>query len=171
MADNNTNSRVLTDKFAMLVCSAHQMEKADEKIYRMMVKKAFTDELSKCLSPISTDYLQHIQRIKLIRRLIREKEQAPTSKLERLKLSFKKPDFQQDLEMFELALRYQHEKLAIYEILHPLAVNLNHEIEVELIAQTIEDHRNTNKWLRQIVQNIIIPNLKIEEPSKKKVEK
>lgn len=170
MAHKGDQLHVWNEKFSMLISSVQLMEKEHEKVYRRIVKSAFTDELSKCLSPVSTDYVQHIQRLKLIGKRTKYKgTQSPMPKKE--KVSFKKPDFVQDLEMIEMTLKYQHRKLAIYEFLHPLAVNLELETAAEIIAQTLEDHRNTNKWLRQIAQNIILPSLSANARDVKNVPK
>jgi len=49
-------------------------------------------------------------------------------------------------------------------MLYPMAVNLNLTQEATLLEQTITDNRNTNTWLRQIIQNIIAPQIAKKRP-------
>lgn len=157
---------LLEEKFSNFIVRVEKLEKMQAKHYRKIVKAAFTDELSKCLDPVSTDYLQHLQRLKLTKKTVTAKPTANVPTAVDEKISIKKPSFQQDLAFIEFALACQHQKLALYEFLHPLAVNLKAEIAAEMIQQTINDNRNTNKWLRQIVQNIIVPSLAVDEEIK-----
>lgn len=160
------NFPLLEEKFSNLLFAVEKIEKAQAKSYRKMVKSAFTDELSKCLDPVSTDHLQHLQRLKLINKSVKVKPSVGKLAKTTEVIHYKKPSFQQDIEIIETALKCQHEKLALYEFLHPLAVNLKVDIAAEMIQQTIVDNRNTNKWLRQITQNIIVPSLAVDEEIK-----
>lgn len=157
---------LLEEKFSNLLAAVAQLEKSQAKIYRKIVKSAFTDELSKCLDPVSTDQVQHLQRIQLIKKTVQVKPSADKIASTTEKVRVKKASFQQDIDLIALALKCQHDKLALYEFLHPLAVNLKADIAAEMIQQTIADNRNTNKWLRQIVQNIIVPSLAVDEEIK-----
>lgn len=123
-----------------------------------MERKAYSAELSKCLSPDQTQIQTHIERLKLTRqslKLKREKQEL----MEFEKPKFGKPSAVQDLEIVQCALYFQCQKLAIYEFLHPLLSAFDFHTPAELIEQTITDHRNTNTWLRQIVQHVVCPML------------
>ncbi|MDQ8051946.1 MAG: DUF892 family protein [Pedobacter sp.] len=153
------NTLELQTLFASRITQIEQLEKLSEKKYAKLRAAAHTDELAKCLDPVSTDIIAHCKRIKLIKKLI------PKTDLSINQLPF--PTFQprrtaspeQDILIIEYALNIQSQKLAIYELLHPIAKALNLASAAELIAQTIEDDRNTNTWLRQIIQNTIVPEL------------
>ncbi len=162
MTETSTESKHLSETFSNAILQLLQMERELSKIYNRMVKVAYTDELSKCLSPVSTDQVQHIQRLNLIIQSFESKPLRTIKGAKKEPVKFKRAHFEQDISIIELALNYQHEKLARYELLHPIAVSLKMEIEADLIKQTIEDNWNTNKWLRQIIQNIIVPSL-VEE--------
>ena len=124
-----------------------------------MAKSAYADEVRQCLSPPSNDSEQHLARIKLIKTAIKTKA-SPTRETEKTMTSkFGPATPQQDLEIASIALKFQHEKLANYEMMHPIAFALQLEPVASLVEQTIADHKNTNAWLHQIVQNIIVPEL------------
>lgn len=150
----------LAVNFASYIEVIIDLEKKGAKIYLKLVKKAFTPELTKALSPISTDCEQHLSRLKLIKLATKGidteliKENIPV-----YDVKITKPDTAQDVKIISYALRFQHLKLAYYEILYPMAVNLNLTQEASLLEQTITDNRNTNTWIRQIIQNIIAPQI------------
>ncbi|MFI5453405.1 DUF892 family protein [Pedobacter sp. UC225_61] len=145
--------------FAQRILQVEQLEKLSAKKYVQLAKAAHTDELAKCLNPESTDIPAHQQRISLIKKLIPKTEkpeiQHPLSPFQ----VKSKGSLNQDLILIEYALQVQNQKLALYELLHPIAVALGLETVPSLIEQTISDNRNTNTWLRQIIQNIISPQL------------
>lgn len=155
---NSANTTPLQQQFTTLLSSVQVLEKKTAKIFEKMAKAAYTPELTKCLSPISTDIEKHIERINLIIKSCRiqlPKVNKPMVTNERLG----KPTAEQDLKIIAEALKFQHLKLAYYEFLHPVAAAEGMNIEATLIEQTISDQRNTNTWLRQIVQNILAPVL------------
>ncbi|MFD0941052.1 DUF892 family protein [Pedobacter boryungensis] len=155
----NSNNSSLHQFFAQRIDQAEKLEKFSEKKYAKLTKVAHTDELAKCLHPESTDILAHQQRLSLIKKLVPKTSQLEI-KYELPVLQLKsKANPTQDLLIIENALNIQNQKLAIYELLHPIAVALNLETVPALIEQTISDNRNTNTWLRQIVQNIVAPIL------------
>lgn len=150
----------LAINFASYIEVIIDLEKQGAKIYSKLVKKAYTPELTKALSPISTDCEQHIGRLKLIKLATKGidieliKENIPI-----YDVKITKPDTAKDVKIISYALRFQHLKLAYYEMLYPMAVNLSLIQEATLLEQTITDNRNTNTWLRQIIQNIIAPQI------------
>ena len=145
-------------QFNTLLDQILQLEKLIGKAYLKFEKTAFTDELAKCLSPTSTDGPAHLQRLKLITASFATNGTA-TEKLPALSISIGKKSMANDLQLIAVALGLQNQKLAIYEMLHPLASGLALTPIAQLIEQTITDNRNTNTWLRQIIQNIIVPKL------------
>ncbi|MGF1924351.1 MAG: DUF892 family protein [Bacteroidia bacterium] len=144
----------VSQKFNELLFDIYQLEKQLVKVYAKMEKLAFVDELRKCLSPVSTDSLKHLERLELMK-----PSKGKASPIRPKALPLKTPTLVQDLHIIALALEFQNQKLAIYELLHPIASALDLQSETQLIEQTITDHRNTNTWLRQIVQNIVVPKL------------
>lgn len=153
------DDHILQQKLANELAKIINLEQQLIKVYQKLEKAAFTDELVKCLSPVSTDSLQHLQRVKLIKSTIRQKPKDIEKFDLKINTKLKKPHLAQDLDIINFALAFQNLKLGIYEFLHPLAVSLKLEIEANLIEQTITDNRNTNIWLRQIIQNIVSPAL------------
>lgn len=151
---NETLRQLFIDHIAYL----ELIEKTLTKRYKKLEKSAFTDELAKCLSPISTDQEAHLKRLKLMRELLKGKPLSkPSFKHEENKLQ--KVTIDQDLLIIKEALGFQNHKLAIYEFLHPISIALALTSVPEMIEQTITDNRNTNTWLRQIIQNIVGPAL------------
>lgn len=149
----------LDQKFADCTFAVEHLEKQLVKTYLKMEKAAFSAELAKCLSPVSTESEQHLKRISLLK-LTFSKESPPTRSQELIQpIKLKKPSAVQDLDMISQALKLQHQKLGYYEFMHAIAVSLSLATEAELIEQTITDNRNTNTWLRQIVQHVIAPKL------------
>lgn len=151
---NKQQADYISDKFYELLFDIYQLEKQLVKVYTKMEKSAFVDELRKCLSPVSTDSEKHIERLELMKR-----SKGKASPIRPKALPLKTPTLLQDLHIVALALEFQNQKLAMYELLHPIASALDLQSETQLIEQTITDHRNTNTWLRQIVQNIVVPKL------------
>lgn len=145
---------LLQHQFVQTLGELFQFEKQCLSIYSKMEKKASTPELSKCLHPEQTQLASHIERLKLIKKSVGSKSTKPAIlQVENPKLH--SPNIQQDLEIVQTALTLQNRKLALYELLHPLAVATKLTMQAELIEQTIADNRHTNTWLRQIVQNVI----------------
>jgi ferritin-like metal-binding protein YciE len=145
---------VLTNKFTELLGEIKSLEKQLSPIYAKMERSSHSAELSKCLHPEQTQAISHLTRIKLIETSLKNKAaRQPQLALNKPKL--KTPSLQQDLDIIQAALSFQNQKLASYELLHPLAHALGNETHSGLIEQTITDNRNTNTWLRQIVQNVI----------------
>lgn len=137
------------------------MEKQTKKVYHKLEKASLTPELTKALTPEISDQPQHLARLKLIIKSIklgRTPETSPTVYLPQLKVNTKK-SVEQDLHIISHTLKWQNLKLAKYEFLYPLAKSLSSETEASLIEQTINDNRNTNTWLREIIKNIIVPIL------------
>jgi ferritin-like metal-binding protein YciE len=151
----------LMDQFGNALFILIKLEQQLSKIFVKLERTAFTPELTKALTPEISDQAQHLGRLKLICTSLKlkklngavNKEQIPQVKLSRKKSSM------QDLAMINYALQLQNLKLGHYEFIHSLAKGLAKEIESNLIEQTITDNRNTNTWLRQIIQNIIAPQL------------
>ena len=153
----------LMKKFSETLAAIESLEKKVNKSYQKMVRSSHTPELSKCLSPESTDSEKHMQRLRLIQASLGSKP-SPSRKNDLIPVpKFKKASAQQDLDIISHALNLQNQKLAHYELLHPVAHAMGLETESELIEQTITDNRNTNTWLRQIIQNIIGPSLQQTE--------
>ncbi len=150
------------EKFAESLANLHSHEKKLIAIYAKLEKAAHTPELSKCLSPVSTDNVQHLKRLALIKMSISLKSRIKPEMVNQPLIKIKKPSSHQDLDLVEYALILQNQKLAYYEFLHPIAVALALQKEAELIEQSISDNRNTNTWLRQIIQNILVPNFNTE---------
>ena len=166
MPKENTESlNPLLKKFKELLAEIESLEKQVNAIYRKFIKAVHTPELAKCLSPESTDSEKHLQRLKLIQASLGSKPTPNKSNDLPQIPKFKKASPQQDLAIIEPALNLQNQKLAHYELLHPLAHAMGLETESELIEQTITDNRNTNTWLRQIIQNIIAPSLRQTQSS------
>jgi len=94
--------------FASYIEVIVDLEKQGAKIYLKLVKKAFTPELTKALSPISTDCEQHLSRLKLIKlatkgiKVEEVKENIPT-----YDVKITKPDTAQDVKIIRYALRFQ----------------------------------------------------------------
>lgn len=154
---SSTTSSPLEDLFAAYLNQLEKLEKATAKIYKKLAKAALTAELCKCLAPLSTDIDKHIERIGLIKLTeLSGGKNSSTAAIEMV-IKLRKPTLEQDLQIISEAMRLQHQKLALYELLHPMAMVLNLSTEAELIEQTVTDDRNTNTWLRQIIQNIIAP--------------
>lgn len=154
-----THSDHLILKFNETIAAIYALEKKLIKPYQKLKDFAHTHELTKCLSPISTDSEQHLKRLELIRLSIGKKNSIKANAVALPVIKLKKASTEQDLDIIEYALNFQSCKLGYYEFLHPMAMALTLEIEAELIEQTITDNRNTNTWLRQIVKNIVIPKL------------
>jgi ferritin-like metal-binding protein YciE len=164
MPKENTKAvNPLSEKFKESLTEIDSLEKQVNKFYQKIVGVSQTPELAKCLYPESTDSEKHLQRLRLIQaslgsmpspNKINDLPQIP---------KFKKASPQQDLDIISYALKLQNLKLAHYELLHPIAHAMGLETESELIEQTITDNRNTNTWLRQIIQNIIGPSLQQTE--------
>jgi ferritin-like metal-binding protein YciE len=148
--------------FAQVLNHISLLEKQVVKLYEKLEKAAFTPELSKALSPNQTESEQHLQRLILIKELVKGQKIDKDSKPSHgsLKFSLKSSSTAQDLDMIAKVLELQNLKLSYYEFLHPIAVALDMETAASLIEQTITDNRNTNTWLRQIIQNVIIPVIK-----------
>ena len=153
-----SDQTVAFQKFADYLSAIEKLEKRLPKIYLKMEKAAFTPELAKCLDPESTESEQHLKRIGLLKTAIQQKGNV-TLAAEDLTIKLTKASIEQDLTIIATALKMQHQKLAYYELLHPLAAVLFLTTAAELIEQTISDNRNTCTWLRQIIQNIIVPKL------------
>lgn len=154
---------ILLKHFADGLLKLMATEKQLVKSYNRIQKAAVTAELVKALTPEISDQTQHLSRLKLIHSALPLGKLAlprPMESLPSLKLSAKKTA-EQDLLIIGHALKWQNLKLAHYEFLHPLAKGLGMETEATLLEQTISDNRNTNTWLRQIIQNILAPALKI----------
>lgn len=134
-----------------------KFEKQLAKVYQKMAKAAHTIELAQCLSPTATENPLHLKRLDLIRRATKGKPAAGVDIRPITPMKFKMASIQQDLEIAYHALIFQNEKLALYEFLHAVAQGMLLENEAGLIEQTITDYRNTNAWLHQIIQNIIVP--------------
>lgn len=149
----------LLQKFIETIASVDHLEKRQVKVYQKLEKAAHTPELTKCLSPLSTDSAQHLQRLALIKLSIGKKNSIQGVELALPPIQLKKSSAEQDLNLIERALSLQSQKLGYYEFLHPMAKALKLDNEAQLIEQTITDNRNTNTWLRQIVQNIVVPTL------------
>ena len=150
----------LAINFASYIEVILDLEKQGAKIYLKLVKKAHTPELTKALSPISTDCEQHLSRLKLIKLALKKIEPEIISEhIPVYDIKISKPGTAHDVKIISYALRFQHLKLAYYELLYPMAVNLNLTQEATLLEQTITDNRNTNTWLRQIIQNIVAPQI------------
>ncbi|MDQ7947417.1 MAG: DUF892 family protein [Pedobacter sp.] len=135
------------------------LEKKLGPMYHKLEKAAFAAELAKALSDEGTDHQAHLQRLLLIKQSGKFSLDAPKVVFGTELPSFKakKASPTQDLEIIALALYLQGLKLSSYELLHPLASSLGLEQEAVLLEQTINDHRNTNTWLRQLVQNVVVP--------------
>lgn len=152
------NDTPLVQQATAIIISLYQLEKQLSSVYAKMEKAAATDELAKCLSPISTDAIQHLERLKLLQQSLQIKSiTAATSKVSGSR--WKKSNLEQDLAIIKEALTFQNQKLAGYEMLHPMFCAMELTLQAELVEQTITDNRNTNTWLRQIVQNILSPQL------------
>jgi ferritin-like metal-binding protein YciE len=151
----------LMDQFGNALFILIKLEQQLSKIFVKLERTAFTPELTKALTPEISDQSQHLARLKLICTSLKlkklngavNKELIPQVKLSRKKSSM------QDLAIINYALQLQNLKLGHYEFIHSLAKGFSIEIESNLIEQTITDNRNTNTWLRQIIQNIIAPQL------------
>ncbi|TCC88064.1 DUF892 family protein [Pedobacter frigiditerrae] len=154
---------ILLKHFAKCLLELMEFEKQLLKLYPKLEKAAHTAELVKALNPEVADQVKHINRLKLITNSLNEKKPKGTLNqvnipLLPIKASIKSAE--QDLILISFALQIQNLKLGYYEFLHPLAAALQMETEAALLEQTITDNRNTNTWLRQIIQNIIAPSLK-----------
>ena len=148
----------LLEKFAQTIELAQSLEKQVNKIYHKFISASYTPQLAKCLSPESTDSGKHLQRISLIRTSLALKS-IIIGKLPLAIPKLKKASPVQDLDLIGQALNLQHQKLANYQLLHPLAIAMNLQMESEMIGQTITDICNTSTWMRQIIKNIIGPLL------------
>lgn len=151
---------ILKTQFAIALGELTNIEKQAVKLYGKLKQATFTAELAKALTPEISDQPQHLTRLKLIHTSLKlgKINASTTTDLAKLKLSAKK-SAEQDLAIISHALKWQNLKLAYYEFLYPLAKSLDLETEATLLEQTITDNRNTNTWLRQIIQNIIAPSL------------
>jgi ferritin-like metal-binding protein YciE len=149
--------------FATQLANVTNMEKQISKLYLKLEQLAFAPELAKALSPVSTDSEQHLQRLALVKLSFKPQKLESGNKgieIAPIKFSKKASSGFQDLHIVNNVLSLQNLKLAHYEFLHPLAMALELENEAALIEQTITDNRNTNTWLRQLIQNVIVPGLK-----------
>ncbi len=154
----NEKQNPLQIKLAQAANDIEELEQQLAPIFQALEKKAQAPELSKCLNPEQTDIVQHQNRIKLIREsLDLEITQIGNSKIKATKM--KTPSPAQDLDIIAIALKYQNQKLAIYELIHPILSSLELQPQADLIEQTITDNRNTNTWLRQIILNVLAPVL------------
>jgi ferritin-like metal-binding protein YciE len=156
--EKSANSLPL-QKFINTLSIVEKLETLVNKIYKKMETAAFTPELAKCLSPVSTDYEQHLKRIGLIKQSFKQKPDLKDNEPKPFSIKLIKQSAEQDLDIIANALKLQNEKLAYYEFLYPLASALEMPQQAELLEQTITDNRNTNTWLRQIMQNIIVPRI------------
>jgi len=155
MTKNLNQPNILLTRFEKSLAAVEALEKQVNKVCLKFVAAALTPELSKCLSPESTDSPKHLQRIKLIKTSIGLKSIKTDKSLVLHPLRLKKTSEEQDLDIIVHTLLLQGEKIAHYQMLHPLAMVMHLQIEASLLEQTITDNRNTDTWLRQIVQNII----------------
>lgn len=157
----NEHVSLLSNQFNQCLNELLQIEKQLRPLFAKLVKAAYTAALAKALSPDSTDQIQHIERLKLIQLALKLpktpgatlQQTLPTLQLKR------KPNMAQDLNIIAYALQVQNFKLGYYELLQALAMALQSETALQLLTQTITDHRNTNTWLRQIIQNVMAPAL------------
>lgn len=134
------------------------LEKKINKLYLKFIKAALAPELAKALSPEETWAEQHVQRLMLIRQSAKLLKANPEQKnlTVDFNLRLKKANRLQDLDIIAKALELQNLKLAGYEFIHPFAIKLGFHQVAELLEQTITDDRNTNTWLRQLIQNVVL---------------
>ncbi len=136
------------------------MEKQLIKLYLKIEKTCYTPELSKALSKNETGAEKHLQRLELIKKSVEDQKMDKKPLEESIKLNLKPTEISQDLLIISKVLTLQNTKLSCYEFLYPIATALEMQNEAALLEQSITDNRNTNTWLRQIIQNVIVPAIK-----------
>lgn len=150
-------SKPILAKISETLSMLEKVEKTVTQLFKKMEKAAVSDELAKCLSPVSTDVIQHLGRLKMLKKAIDIIKVDVETPLTISLVKLKKPNLNQDLDIIAQALNLQSHKQGLYEMLHALLCADELMFEAELIEQTINDNRNTNIWLRQIVKNVIAP--------------
>ncbi len=159
------SSSTLPDFFSELLQDVYHAEKILEKCFTALSIAAFTDELKSALAAPSTESAAHLDRLKLIFDLQKIKPgkkdndiiTALTAKAYELIKKNEAGTAGRDAGIIYAAQLMEHYKLASYQVLHTMAIELKLDQEAALLDQCLAEEKNTSAYLSQIAQNIVHP--------------
>jgi ferritin-like metal-binding protein YciE len=164
MADQIENSGLL-DFFLERTSNLYDAEKKFMKCFVALSISAFEDELRTALDAPSTEAELHITRLEQILMSL-NKEAAGTAcevvaalaeKSNKLIKNNEPGTAMRDAAIIYAAQMIEHYKIASYEILQQIAVELELEPAAVLLQQCLEDEKNTSAYLSRIAKNITNP--------------
>jgi ferritin-like metal-binding protein YciE len=164
MADQIANTGLL-DFFMERTSNLYDAEKKFMKCFVALSISAFADELRTALDAPSTEAESHITRLEQILKSLDRKAvgaacevvAALTEKSNNLIKKNEPGTAMRDAAIIYAAQLIEHYKIASYEVLHQIAVELELKQAEMLLEQCLVEEKNTSAYLTQIAQNITNP--------------
>ena len=159
----NTVAKDLQDLYQQQLINLVAAEKQHIKSITKISKAVLTDELKTALNTEITDIQQHLERLQLSKKTLKNK---PTLKAEATNLltqavedypKTRNPSLPLDIRV----VRYLQDtfmlKITAYQQLRLIATALGQNRAAELLEQSASDNQNNYAYLQQISANIIYP--------------
>ena len=139
-------------------------EKKLIKTIQLLGDRAGSPELRKALSPVETGSDVHLDRLdQLLKRMKLKKGNTVAETADALVKEAKSAagrknvvSLEKDFNILICAKRIQHERIVHFQLLHLMSVALNLEFEASLLEQCLAEHQNTDAYLSQIAQNVLL---------------
>ncbi|RYF26217.1 MAG: DUF892 family protein [Flavobacteriales bacterium] len=150
---------MIQEYFLNALMALLQAEKQCLTHYKKMANKGVNAALIKALHPQQTFCPEHVKRLKLIASMLpktsfKKSESAMPINLPKFA---KRSASLTDLAILVNAVECESVLLAHYKMLKIICHSLLPDPAPELLAQSIAEHRQTSKWLRQLLQESILP--------------
>lgn len=141
------------------------------KALAKMAKKSTSDELRQALETHITETEGQIERLKQVFESIDEKATAKKclamegliKEGEEIMEDTEDGSITRDAGIISAAQKAEHYEIASYGTLKTLATTLGYNEAAELLAQTLEEEKNTDSLLTQIAEGNINPTAKTEK--------
>ncbi|SMC88978.1 DUF892 family protein [Pedobacter africanus] len=141
-----------------------ESEKKYAKSFEKLAPLSYTEELRSALVSASTELQQHIERIEQCQQLLKSKESAQISAIDKCLLdilkqikSTTKSSLLKDINILQICQHIFTAKVTVYQNLKLMAEVLKQDHAALLLGQSANDNQNNYAYLVQISGNIIYP--------------
>lgn len=159
----NTSAKDLQDLYQQQLISLVAAEKRHIKSIAKISKTILTDKLKTALNTEVTDIHQHLERLQLCKKTLKNKSTLKAEMAYLLTQAVEnypkkgKPSLLLDLRVMRYMQDAFMQKVAAYQQLQLMANVIGDERSAQLLEQSANDNQNSYAYLQQVSANIIYP--------------